>query len=346
MTARVALVASSSSDVDGSLLTARLRHLVAAGWDARLLARGERWRTDPALRAPAVLDRVELAARPERRLRRLRPHLVHFHSGSTAWRAAERGRAGGSRVVIGFRDDGADLAAPDPERLWTWADRLVFPHEAVLERALALGYPRAKSELLPAPPLAPNGRLPRESPPATLRILSAGPLIWEQGYEHSIHAIRLLLDSGVRCEYRILGEGDHVQAVAFARHQLGLHDQVSLLTRDGGDPLADELRRADVFLDPAVTDTTSTSALVSAQAHGIPFVATARRAELCEQAGIVVPRRDPRAIAEALAVLARDVALRERLGGEARRAAAGASAAEHLAGLEALYRRTLDANGR
>ena len=36
----------------------------------------------------------------------------------------------------------------------------------------------------------------------------------------------------------------------------------------------------------------------AAQAHGVPFVATVRSAPLSEEAGIVVPRRDPRAIAD------------------------------------------------
>ena len=35
--------------------------------------------------------------------------------------------------------------------------------------------------------------------PPPLRLISSGPLTWEQGFEHSVHAVRLLLDMGVEC---------------------------------------------------------------------------------------------------------------------------------------------------
>jgi colanic acid/amylovoran biosynthesis glycosyltransferase len=343
MSARVALVASSSTDEEGAALTTRLRRLLASGWDAHLVARGDRWLEDPALRAVDLRSRVELGPRLERRLRRLRPDLVHFHSGTGAWRGIQDRRLRAARVIIGFREDGCDLAVPDPGLLWARADRLVFPHEAARQRAIARGYPRDKSVVMHAPPLGFNGDAPRGPGRTAVVILSAGPLIWEQGYEHSIHAMRLLRDAGVRCEYRILGQGDHEQAVAFARHQLGLHDVVRLLDSDGGPSLAAELGCADVFLDPAVTDTTSPTALVSAQAHGIPFVATARRGRLPAGGGLVVSRRDPRAMAQALHRLARDPDLRHRMGREGRRAAALAGAAAYVGALERLYRSALTA---
>ena len=115
--------------------------------------------------------------------------------------------------------------------------------------------------------------------------------------------MRLLLDLGVECTYRLLGEGLYLVAVAFARHQLGLAERVDIVSPSGGGPLVDELRRADVFVDPAVTDTTSPAPLATAHALGIPIVAT-RREALPEAGGIVVPRRSPRAIAEALHTLA------------------------------------------
>jgi glycosyltransferase involved in cell wall biosynthesis len=135
-----------------------------------------------------------------------------------------------------------------------------------------------------------------------LRVLSAGPVTWQQGFEHSVHAVRLALDLGVECEYRIAGEGDHLVAVAFARHQLRLSDHVELLPSDGSAGLLEELRMADVFVDPAVTDDVPTEPVVAARKLGVPVVATPRPG-LPPDIAVTVPRRDPRAIAEALATL-------------------------------------------
>jgi glycosyltransferase involved in cell wall biosynthesis len=350
MTPRVALVASVTTDDPGVLLVARLRHLLESGWDARLFCKGERWREDPALRDPAVRRHIEVAARArsdsspfDRRLRKLRPDLIHFHSGWAAWKAMRNGRLPDCRVVISLRADGMDLAVPEPRMLWERADRLVFPHRAALDRAAARGCPRDKAAVLHVPSTDLEAEAEGVARAGSLRILSAGALVWEQGFEHSVHAVRLLLDAGVPCEYRILGEaGDHVEAVAFARHQLGLADHVHLITPNGSDRLGEELRAADVFVDPAVTDTTSPTALAVAQSGGLPFVATARRDGLPADAGFAVPRRDPRAIADALARLAADPDLRVRMGRAGRRLRGVPTLDDHLEELERLYVETLD----
>jgi glycosyltransferase involved in cell wall biosynthesis len=340
VSARLALVVSTTSDDGGGVMAARLRHLLDAGWDAHLLCKGESWAREPALSAGLPPERVQVTV-PRRResnpfarpLRRLRPDLVHFHSAWTAVRGLRFGRLASARVVVSLRRDGQDLVAPSLERLWRRADLFLFRDEPALERAVARGCPPDRCEILPPPVPAFEPAVDGRGP---LRLLSVGPLRWEQGYEHSIHAVRLLLDQGIPCEYRIVGAGEHAEAVAFARHQLGLADHVELLSANGSDGIGP----ADVFVDPAVADGVDTGALASAQAHGIPYVATTR-AELPDGAGIAVPRRDPTALADALARLARDPALRSEMGRTARRLARPPTVAHHHARLEALYRRAL-----
>jgi glycosyltransferase involved in cell wall biosynthesis len=353
MTPRIALVASDTADEPGALLTARLRHLRESGWDARLFCKGERWRDDPALRDPALRKHIVLAPRAQvdsspfdRRLRRLRPVLVHFHSGWAAWKGMRAGRLPKCRVIVSLRADGQDLAVPEPEKLWERADRLVFPHRIALDRAAAQGWPRDRSVVVHPPVSKLEAASARGAHAGALQILSAGSLVWEQGFEHSVHAVRLLLDAGVACEYRILGEGgDHVQAVAFARHQLGLADHVHLNSPNGSHPLWEGGWTADVFVDPAVTDTTSPTWLAAAQSGGLPFVATARRAGLPKGGGIAVPRRNPRAIADGLARLAADPDLRRRMGRAGRQSQSILTLDDHLAELQRLYRDTLAATG-
>ena len=345
MTMRVALVASTTADVTGDMLAARLGHLLANGWDARLLCNGARWRQDPALHEPGLRRHVTLdpdggprSSPFDRLLRRLRPDLVHFHSGWAAWKAMHRGQLPDTRVVISFRDDGQDLRVPDPRFLWKRSDLLLFGHRAALERAAAQGWPLDRAEILHPPVPAVAEQNAPSSDAGVLRILSAGSLIWEQGFEHSVQAVRLLLDAGVRCSYRIIGEGDHAAAVAFARHQLALVDDVEILAPLGGDRLAQELRLADVFVDPAVADTTSPVALDAAQMYGLPVVITTRRNRALAGTGIEVPRRNPRALADALAILAAQPDLRTQMGLQGRRTQSSATLPDHLTRLESLYR--------
>jgi glycosyltransferase involved in cell wall biosynthesis len=343
---RVALVASTTAEEGGALLAARLRHLREAGWDARLFCKGESLARSRALHDSALQAHIELApgargrSSPfDRRLRRLRPELVHFHSGWAAWKARRTASRLDCAVVVGFREDGQDLAVPDPPQLWGMADLLLFPSVAALERAAAAGWPEDRAAVLHAA-VAPEGGAGPPPRPGALNVLSAGPLGWEQGFEHSIHGVRLALERGVPCRYRILGDGDHLTAVAFARHQLGLDGHVELVPPDGTARLAAELESADVFVDPAVTDTTSPTALRAALARGVPFVATVRATGPPADAGITVPRRDPQAIAEALERLAADPELRVRLGA-AGRSSSDRDLQRHLEELEALYQRVL-----
>jgi colanic acid/amylovoran biosynthesis glycosyltransferase len=105
--------------------------------------------------------------------------------------------------------------------------------------------------------------------------------------------------------------------LAFARRQLGVEKSVHFL---GGLPPAkvrEEMLAADVFLHASVSEGFG-NAVIEAQAMGLPV--------LCSDAGglpenvvdgetgFVVPRRDSQALAKKLAVLARDPALRHRMG--------------------------------
>jgi glycosyltransferase involved in cell wall biosynthesis len=351
MSRRVALVVSTTAEDSAEMLALHLRYLLERGWDARLFCKGARWRDEPALQDAGRRERIELAPRAradsspfDRRLRSLQPDLVHFYSGYAAWKGLREGQLRGSKIAISLRTDGLELEEEedvDLDLLWERADTLIFRNRQALERALARGCPEDRTAILELPLQVSR----REHGPGRgvgpLRAISAGPLEWEQGFEHSIHAIRMLLDQGVPCEYDIIGNGAHVQAVAFARHQLGLHDYVQLIPENGVGQLGDRLGSVDVFVDPAVADITSSAALDTALTYGVPYVATARAASLPDGAGIEVPRRDPSAIAAALARLAADPEMRERMGRRGEEISGAWRLEDHLAELERIYGTTL-----
>src|SRR5207253_2714473 len=77
-----------------------------------------------------------------------------------------------------------------------------------------------------------------------LRILSIGRLEWKKGYDYALQAVGLISESGSHCEYRIVGDGHYAEAVAFARHQLGLESVVELLGMQGQAETLEQLKWA------------------------------------------------------------------------------------------------------
>lgn len=259
---------------------------------------------------------------------RLRPALVHFEFGALAVGRMHLRDLLPCRITVSFR--GYDLNFVGLEvpgfydQVWQQADGLHFLGEDLWRRAQRRGCPSDKPHVLipPAVRVEEYAVLRREEPsaeagrPRPLRILSVARLEWKKGYEYALAALELLKQRGIEFEYRAVGAGEYLEAIAFARHQLGLEEEVQLL---GALPPAEVKRQlawADVFLHAAVSEGFC-NAVLEAQAAGLPVVCSdaGGLAENVEDGvtGFVVPRRDPRAMAERLAELAEKPALRQEL---------------------------------
>lgn len=106
------------------------------------------------------------------------------------------------------------------------------------------------------------------------------------------------------------------------------------------------LAAADVFAFPSLFEGNGGNAMIEAMAIGLPIVTTgvAPMTDLVpsDEFGLLVPRTDPAALADALARLAADPGLRARLGAAARNRAAGFATPEESARrYEEWYRQVL-----
>lgn len=288
---------------------------------------------------------------------RLRCDLVHFEFGALAAERMDLADLLGCPIVVSFRGYDLNFVGLDQPgfyaEVWRRAAALHLLGEDLWRRAVRRGCPPDKPHALIPPAIdaaffQPSGDRPVPGAGAPFRILSVGRLEWKKGYEHALAAVRRLLDQGVACEYRIVGDGDFLGAVAFARHQFGLYDQVVFLGSASRADVREEMQRADVLLHAAVSEGFC-NAVLEAQAMKLPVVCTDADglAENVENGvtGFVVARRDPEALAQALFDLAGDPDRRRRMGEAGRaRVVARFRPEDQIVAFDRLYRGVLDAS--
>jgi glycosyltransferase involved in cell wall biosynthesis len=354
----------ASPELEGSELSRRV-YLSSAHPEGR----SERWRRRAAVgsvrarRPQATWRYLRADGRPPLGLPRakqvesvliaLRPRIVHFDSVAAASGRLRAAHLTGSRAVVSLGLD--DLDEPAVDAVLRDADVLHFASEPIRRRWTETGSLDSRPGVVaawgadtgffdPAPVRDDAAGLGTSSRP--LRVVSVGALSWVHGYEWALQAIRQLLDLGIDCRYRIVGDGSYGEALGFARSELDLDGRIELVGFAGRAQLREELRWADVMLDPTVVHGPA-SAAPEAQAMALPVVATSRT-DLTAAAphgdhAFVVKPRDPRGLAQKLALLAGDPARRRRMGEAGRRRLLERPRAEErAAAYDRLYRVALD----
>jgi len=174
--------------------------------------------------------------------------------------------------------------------------------------------PNAVTELPDPAQLCPPGR-----PASHVTITAIGRLSREKGLHVLLEAFSRVAASGAAVRLQLAGEGPLRETLASQAETLGIGGQVHFLGAFAS--LAPIMRATDIVAHPTLNDGRSV-AVLEAMAWGRPVVASrvGGVAELIEDevSGLLVPARDPAALAEALQRLLADPALRARLGQAAR----------------------------
>ena len=287
----------------------------------------------------------------------LRPDLIHFEFGTVAVERMHVQELLDCKVVVSFR--GYDLkyvGLEEPgfyQEVWDKADAAHFLCESLWSLAQQRGCPPSKRHAVITPAIDTEFFDPLErrhsevlgQPERHLRILSVGRLDWVKGYEYAFQAVELLAKQQVCCEYRIIGDGDYLEALTFARHKLGLEETIHMLGGQSSSEVKEHMLWADVFVHAAVSEGFC-NAVVEAQAMALPVVCT-DAGGLPEnvadgETGFVVPRRAPRPLADKLSLLGLNPDLRQQMGQAGRRRVSAYFRLEkQLADFDRLFRETL-----
>ena len=335
----------------------RLRDL---GWDAHVVCRDvddEEWQTFPAFTTrPKLRRRIHedrgkgLAAT----IAALSPHLIHVEFAHLAPPLLPlRGRLP-CACVVSFQTCDPQLVsrAKAYRALWAEADAVHTVSTSLWRFMQEAGCPADKPHAVIPPGVDaaffdPGARLHRDvaGPSRPLRVLSVGRLHWSKGYDYGLQAVRLLRDQGLPCDYHIIGGGSFRPAVEYAIADLGLRDSVRMIGARGPREVQQDLRWADVLLQPSLSEAFGVAA-IEAQAMMVPVVCSDANglpeAVAAGESGLIVPRRDAAALATALCRLAADPGERQRLGENGRRRVLAHFQPETQARrFDALYRQVL-----
>ncbi len=258
----------------------------------------------------------------------LSPGLIHFEFGAIAVGKMYLNDLLSCKITVSFR--GYDLNFSGIENpnyyseVWKMADGIHYLGHDLWARAQKRGCSPDKNHVLIPPAInvdffkldAPHPN-PLPKGEGRVRVLSVGRLEWKKGYEFAMQAIQTLKGQGIDLEYRIVGAGSYLEALAFCRHQLKLEDYVSFLGALSQEEIRNQLKWADLFLHAAVSEGFC-NAVLEAQAMELPVVCTDADG-LPEnvadgETGFIVPRRNSVALAEKISQLVQSPDLRKRMG--------------------------------
>jgi glycosyltransferase involved in cell wall biosynthesis len=290
---------------------------------------GAPWIQVPCLQRPVSVPRDLLAVRDlRRRIRALRPDIVHTHSSKAGFVGRVAARLAGVPRIF-YTPHGHvfhSYYGPPITRVFIvlerfaarFTERIVVLTDAEAEQHLAVGvgkrdqFVRIPSgvDLAEVQALAANGAQVRRElglSVATPVIGAVARLVPVKGLRYLVAAMPEILRRCPDAHLVLAGDGDQRAALEALARDLAVSDRVHLLgfRRDAAAVTA----ALDVFVLPSLNEGLG-RVLVTAMALGVPVVATRVGGvpEVVEDGrqGLLVPPADPQALAQAVTTLLRD----------------------------------------
>jgi glycosyltransferase involved in cell wall biosynthesis len=314
---------------------------------ARDVRRGEVVGFRGLLALPAALA---YTLRLARRLRRLRPDIVHTNTMKAGLYGTIAARLAGTRVVWHVRDRLAtDYLPRGPKHLVRSVLRRL--PDAVVANSEATAATLGRASVVVPSPVAPDQPAPRGADAGgdgRLLVVMVGRLAPWKGQHVFVEAFARAFGpaeaSAVIAGAALFGEDDYERSLRDLIDDLGVADRVRLLGQvDDPAPL---LAGASIAVHASTIPEPFGLAVAEAMAAGLAVVASAGGpSELITDGvdGVLCPPGDTAALAQALVRLAADPGLRERLGARARARAADLSPARVAAQLADVYDHVLAA---
>ena len=256
---------------------------------------------------------------------RERPHVIHAHFGGSAHKVARSARRFGIPLVTYFygHDVPKIRRKMKRRRLFREGTLFIVLSGAMKAEVEGLGCPPHKIRVLDVGiDLDKFPRIPAEpGREREFQVVSVARFVEKKGIRYLVEAMGQLRErfGHVRC--RLVGDGPLRPELEEQIRRLGLDDRVAITGYLPYSRLPEEYGRAHCFVLPSLTDSKGEKDEMSmvtkqALASGLPVITTdhAGIAETFKNDvhGILVPERDPRALAAAIARLIEDPPLASR----------------------------------
>lgn len=140
----------------------------------------------------------------------------------------------------------------------------------------------------------------QHQPMATLQLLTVARLHWKKGLVYTLEALALLKQKGIAFQYTVIGDGEELERLLFAVHQLGLTQEVTFKGKVSQNEVKAHLRQTDIYLQYSIQEGFC-NAVLEAQAMGtLCIVSNAEGLSenvLDNETGWVVSKRQPTLLA-------------------------------------------------
>lgn len=297
-------------------------------------------------------------------LRRLRPDVAHLHFpypvAEVAYWLFGRARA----TVLTYHSDVVrqqgwlKLYAPLMQRALAKVDRILATSPRYAETSPVLQRFRERVRIVPlgietarftqADGAAVAAVRRRYAPDGAPLLLFVGKLRYYKGVDWLLQALPAIAEARLL----IVGEGPMLNTWRAVAHEAGVHERVHFVGEVPDEQLPAFYHAADVFVLPASARSEAFgTVLLEAMAAGLPLITTevGTGTSWVNQhgvTGLVVPPRDPAALAEAVNTLVRQPNMRRAMASAARqRALQEFDVAQMVARVEAMYAEALALHG-
>lgn len=156
-------------------------------------------------------------------------------------------------------------------------------------------------------------------------VVFAARLLRDKGIVEFVEAAQILRDRGVEARFKVVGSPDPNNPTSVSDQQIAQWKEAGVVEFAGrSDNVAKEFQSANIVALPSYREGMPRT-LLEASSCGRAIVTTdvpgCREAIVNNETGLLVPARDARALAEALAVLVQDADLRKKMGAAGRKLA-------------------------
>ncbi len=232
---------------------------------------------------------------------------LHFGFATMTLGSETVAKAIGAKMAVSFR--GFDIAVypvkhPDCySTLWKYLDKIHTISNDLLVLAKIHGLP----ETIPVEKITPaidvnffKEEQANIEPAAKMVFMTTGRLHWKKGFVETIEALAILKSSGLDFTYKIIGEGNEYERLAFVAYQLGLQEDVQFLGKLPHSEVKQQLESATIYLQYSIQEGFCNAVLEAQAMRKLCIVSNAEGLSeniLDNETGWMVPKYSPKALA-------------------------------------------------